>query len=893
VNPRPPGSRPLFRFPWRSRRQLASDVDEELRLHLDETSAALRAAGWSEADARVEAERRFGDLDYTRNYCRAEDLRREREKRRVTILEELRQDLRYAVRSLRASPGFTATALLTLALGIGANTAIFSVVRGVLLEGLPFPQADRVVRVWNVQREKGIERGSVSEPDFLDWRKESRLAESMGAYFFADGQIGLDLTGDRNPERISAALVTDGFFQTLGSPAMIGRTLVADEHVSGRDRSVVISYGLWTRRFGADPSLVGKSVTLNGQPFAVVGVMPPGFTYPADRPHDAWIPVSFFGPDAIGRVRGAHFLSVIARMKPGVSESQLRTELQGIAARLSREYPDNPGWDEVSTVSIRDSILGEVRRPLVVLMVAVAMLLLIACVNIASLLLARATGRQRELAVRAALGAGRGRIARQLLTESLTLAVLGGILGVVLGYAAVRALVASGASELPRASDIRIDGVVLAFTLGISIVCGVLFGIVPTLRASSGDLERSLRSGGRGSVGGAGQRMRSALVVIEVALAVILVVGAGLATKSFARLLSVKPGFEPTNALVATMSVPGRYPTSAARAAYYYSILEAIRGVRGVEAAGSIRDLPLQGNGEMIGVGIPGHPTAPGQGPSAQLHHISTDYFKALGTPLRAGRTFEMTDRDSTPPVIVVNEELAKRFWPGESAVEAVGKSVLLGRFPLQVIGVVGDVRQRGLAEPVEPTMYVHVLQNFRVRMSIVVRTAGDPLQYANAVRQAIWSVDPNQTIASVTTLDAVLGRAVTRPRLLAWLLALFGAIGLTLGALGIFGVLAYAVTQRRQEIGVRVALGATPRSVLSLIVGRGMLLAGAGVAVGLVGAALLTKSMQTVLYDIRPSDPLTFAEVVVVLLGASLLASWLPARRALAIDPVTALRYD
>ena len=887
---RPPGTRQLFRFPWRSRRQVAADVDEELRLHIQQAAQDLRAQGWPAGEARLEAERRFGDMEFTRKYCRDEDVRREREKRRMTVLDELKQDLRYALRSLRVSPGFTATALLTLALGIGANTAIFSVVRGVLLEPLPFPQADRIVRVWNVNRAQGIERGPLSEPDFIDWRTRNKLAESMGGYFFADGQIGLDLTGKGNPERISAALVTDGFFRTLGTRALLGRTFVADEHVPGRDRAVVISHGLWTRRFGGDPSLLNTTLTLNGQPFVVVGIMPPGFTYPADQTLDAWIPLSFFGPDAIGRIRGAHFLSVIARMKPGVTEGQLRTELGGIASRLTHDYPDNPGWDDASSMSIRDSILGEVRRPLVVLMVAVAMLLLIACANIASLLLARATGRQRELAVRAALGAGRGRIARQLLTESLTLAALGGLLGVGLGFVAVRAIAAAGASELPRAGDIRIDGVVLAFTLAVSIVSGLLFSLVPTLRASSANLERSLRSGGRGTVGGAGQRIRGALVVAEVALAVILVVGAGLATKSFARLLSVKPGFEPANALVVTTGVPNRYATPEARANFYYAILDAIRGVRGVQAAGSIRDLPLQGNGEMNGVGIPGRIVPPGQEPSVQRQHISTDYFKALGIPLRAGRGFEMTDREGAPLVVIVNEELVRRFWPGENG---VGKTLLIGTTPIRVIGVVGDVRQRGLAEAVEPTMYVHVLQNFRVRMSIVVRTAGDPLQYANAVRQAIWSVDPNQTITSVTTLASVLGRAVTRPRLLAWLLALFGTIGLTLGALGIFGVLAYAVTQRRQEIGVRVALGATPRAVLSLVVGNGMLLAGAGVALGLLGAALLTRSMQTVLYDIRPSDPVTFAEVVVVLLGASLLASWLPARRALAIDPVTALRYD
>jgi predicted permease len=888
---RPPGVRRLFRLPRRSRGQVADDVEEELRHHLEETAQALNAAGWSMAEARQEARRQFGDLDYTRNYCRAEDMRRVQEKRRMTFFEELKQDLRYSLRSLRVSPGFTATALLTLALGIGANTAIFSVVRGVLLEPLPFPDPERVVRIWSANRNAGSDQAPASEPDFLDWRRETRMAESLGAYFFMDGLSGVDLTGTGNPERLSAALVTDGFFQTFRARPLLGRTLTTEEHVSGRDRVVVLSHGLWTRRFGANPSIVGNAVQLNGEPFVVVGVMGPGFTYPAEQSIDVWIPLSFFGPDAIGRSRGSRFLAVVGRTKAGVTSAQLEAELAAISSRLAKQYQEDIGWDGVTFKPIRESMLGEVRQPLIVLMVAVAMLLLIACVNIASLLLARATGRQRELAVRAALGAGRGRIARQLLTESLVLAALGGVLGVGLAFVAVRALAAAGSSELPRAGDIRIDGPVLAFTIGLSLLSGLLFGLFPTLRATATNLEQSLRSGARGSVGGAGQRARSALVVIEVALAVILVVGAGLATKSFARLLSVNPGFQPSNGLVAMMSVPGRYTTRQARANYYYAVLDAIRRVPGVQAAGSIRDLPLRGNGERVSYAVPGRQAPPaGQEPSAQWHHVSTDYFKAMGIPLRAGRTFEMTDDSAAAPVVVINEELAKRAWPGE---DAVGKAFMFGQQPIRVIGVVGDVRQRGLTEPVEPTMHIHVLQNSRSRMSIVVRTTGDPLTYANAVRQAIWSVDPNQTITNVMTLESVLGTAVSRPRLLAWLLALFGVIGLTLGALGIFGVLAYAVTQRRQEIGVRVALGATPRAVLSLIVGRGMLLASAGVAIGLIGAFLLTRSMQTVLYDIRPSDPSTFAQVVVVLLGASLLASWLPARRALAIDPVTALRYD
>ena len=808
----------------------------------------------------------------------------------MTFFDELGQDLRYALRALRRSPGFTATALLTLALGIGANTAIFSVVRAVLLEPLPFDSADRIARVWQVNPSTGMTRGAISEPNFLDWRRESRLTETMAGFFFAEGMTGIDLTGSGDPLRLTAALVTDGFFETLRTPALVGRTLLPGNNVPGQDRVAVLGHGIWTTRFGADRSIAGRTITLNGEQFVVAGVMPASFTYPADRSVDVWIPLSYFGPDAIGRERSKGFLAVIARMKPGVTIGQLHTELAQVSARLDREYPGNPGWTDVYAAPIRDTIVGEVRTPLLVLLVAVAMVLLITCVNIASLLLARATGRARELALRAALGAGRGRIARQLLTESLTLALAGGLLGVSLGVLAVRALAAAGGAELPRADTIRVDGMVLAFTLGISVLSGLLFGVVPVARAASGQLQTALRAGARGTAGGAGQRLRSGLVVAEVALAVILVIGAGLATKSFARLVSVDPGFQTGNALVARMSVGPGYDSDEAATGYYQAVLERIRAVPGVEAAGVIRDLPLRGNGELVRPGIAGRSLPPDQTPAAQLHQVSTDYFRAMGIPLEEGRSFEPTDRRGAPLVFVVNRELARRYWPGESA---LGKSLTIGTTPVRIIGVVGNVRQRGLAEEPEPTIYIHVMQNFRSGMSIVARTAGDPLGYANAVRQAIWGVDRSQTITEITTLDAVVGRAVARPRLIAWLLALFGGIGLALGVLGIYGVLAYAVSQRRQEIGVRVALGATPRSVLGLVIGKGMLLAGVGVAIGVSGAWLLTRSMQTVLYGIRPSDPVTFVQVVVALLGASFLASWLPARRALKIDPVNALRSD
>jgi len=797
------------------------------------------------------------------------------------MLDDLQQDLKYAVRALLSSPAFTLTALFTLALGIGANAAIFSAVRTVLLEPLPFSEPDRIVRAWHANPANGVARGTVSEPDFLDWKRSSQTIDTMGGFWFADGMSGIDLTGTGNPERLSSTLVTDGFFETLGARPLSGRTLIADDQVAGRNRVVVISHGLWTRRFASDPSIVGRSITLNKDPFEVVGVMPAEFTYPAGRRIDVWIPLSYFGPDQIGRVRAARFLAVIARLKPGITEPQFANELSAIAERLSREYSENVGWTSVTTAPIGESIVGEVRRPLMVLMAAVGLLLLMACVNIAGLLLARASGRQAELAVRAALGAGRARLARQLATESLTLALAGGAVGIALGFIAVRAFAAWGGAELPRPAALRIDGVVLAFTAGLSIISGLAFGLFPAVKASTNP-EHALRAGSRGAVGGTGQRLRSVLVVVEVGLAVVLVAGAALAAKSLVRLLAVDPGFRPANALVITISVPS--------VQHYTAILDGIRGIPGVEAAGSIRDLPLQAKGETVRPDIAGRPTPPGGSPLVQWHHVSTDYFKAMGIPLRAGRAFELTDRRSSQFVVMINEEFARRTWPGE---DAVGKALRFGQNEIPVIGVVANVRQGGLSEPVEPAVYLHALQQFRSRMTIVIRTAGDPLRFADAVRREIWSKNPDQTITTVTTLDDVLGESVARPRLLAWLLGAFGTIGLTLGALGIFGVLAFAVSQRRREIGVRMALGASPRSVLRLIVMQGMLLASIGVVLGVAGAAVLTRSMESVLFGIEPADPVTFAEVVAVLLGAAALASWLPARRALAIDPVTALRSD
>ena len=884
-----PGPQREFRFTWLSKRQVARDVDAELAFHLARRVEELIERGLSPEDARREAAERFGNLEFTRQYCRDEDVRRERETRHTTMIDELKHDLVYALRSLRSAPGFALVALLTLALGIGANTAIFSVVRGVLLSPLPFPDGDRVVRIWHVNRADNDLKSQVSEPDFLEWKADTRRFQSLAAYWYSPGGSSADLTGNGTPELIQGAYITPGFFETLGARAAIGQTIRAEQAVAGNDRFIVLSDGLWRRRFGADRGILGRALTIDGQPFTVLGVMPPAFTFPAER-IDYWMPLSIMGPDAIGRQRASRFLDVFGRIAPGVTQAQAYDELASIARRIAEREQEARGWNDVAMAPVREALVGDVRRPLLVLLGAVAFVLLITCVNIAGLLLARATARQRELAVRSALGAGRGRILRQLLTESLVLALLGGALGVGLAYAGVSALGAFGAGDLPRSTTIRIDGTVLVYAFIVSTVAGLLFGLLPAIRATSRNLQGVLRAGSRGSVGNAGQRLRGALVVAEVALAVVLVVGAGLATKSFARMLEVDPGFNPRNVLAVRLGIPyERYEERAPD--YYQALLARIAAVPGVEAVGAAKDYPLRGTGELRGVTVPGGAEGSSERPiRLPVLHVSPDFFKAMGIPLRGGRTFTTADRRETPPVWIVNEAFARKYWPNENA---VGKVLRMGPATIQVIGVVGDFRQKSLTEPAEPYAFVHYLQNMRAGLSFAIRTQGDPLRYTNAIREAIWSVDRDQTITSIESMESVVGGTVARPRLLATLLVLFGVMGLSLGALGIYGVLAYAVSQRRQEIGVRVALGATPRTVLGLIVGQGMTLAVIGVVAGIAGALVLTRVMATVLFNVRATDPATFATVVVVLLGTALLASWLPARRALRIDPVQALRYD
>lgn len=885
-----PPAREGFRLPFLSRSRVHADVDAELAFHLDMMATELERRGWNRGDAEREARRRFGDVEYTQHYCEQQDLKRQQERKRMARIDELTKDLHYTVRSLRKSPGFALIVLLTLALGIGANTAIFSVVRAVLLEPLPFREPDRLVRVWHENKSKGVTYGAVSEPDFRDWRRESTVAASMGAFFYADGGSGLDYTGDGAPSRVSSALVAEGFFETLATAPILGRTINSDDQLEGRNRVAVLGYGAWKNRFAGDSSIIGRRIELNAESFTVVGVMPEHFSYPADGNLEVWIPLSYFGPDDIGRGRGATFQGVVARLKPGVTEHQLREELSGIAARLTREFPQNQGFESVTVMSIRESIVGNVTRPLTLLLGAVFLVLLITCANVAGLLLARATARHRELAVRAALGAGRSRITRQLLTESLVLALLGGALGTLLAFWAVRMVVANGQS-IPRIASLSIDGTVLAFTFGISILAGVLFGVAPALRATGKSLEHVMRAGGRGNVG-AGTRLRSGLVVMQVALAVVLVTVATLTTKSLARMLSVDLGFNPSNVLFVQMSIPDRYEPPEGSRAYYARILDAIRATPGVKSAGSIRDLPTIGRGEVGPIRLPGN--ADSDNPIGQYHHVSRDFFTAMEIPLLKGRAFAEQDRWGTPVVVMINEELARRAFPGEDATtRAIQFTGANGPVDIPIIGVVANIRQMGATSEPEPTVYLHANQVSRSRMSIVVRTNGNPLDQANAVRQAIWSVDDKQVIARVASMEQILGQSVSRPRLLASLFAMFGVLGLSLGALGVYGVLAFSVQMRQQELGVRMALGASPQSVQRMVIRQGLTLAGVGVVLGTLGALSAAGAVDALLFGIEAVDVSTLLQVIAAVILTAMLASWIPARRATAIDPMVALRNE
>ncbi|HEX8072779.1 MAG TPA: ABC transporter permease [Pyrinomonadaceae bacterium] len=807
------------------------------------------------------------------------------------------QDVRYGLRTLRKSPGFTAVAVLTLALGIGANTAIFSVVNAVVLRPLPYSEPERLVVPWG--EKASLEHHTVvSYPDFADWRAQTQTLEGVAAY----NQGGTLLWNDTGePEPIRGASVSADLFPLLRVRPHLGRAFTNEEDRAGAAPTVVLGYDLWQRRFNADPRIVGRQIRLGSAGATVVGVLPPGFRFPVPAQKTEFLrPLAVALGERTTR-RGSYSLRVVARLKPGVAAGQAEAEMRAIGARLEQQYPDEGFRLGARLVPLYEEVVGGVRSSLLVLLGAVGFVLLIACANVANLLLARAAGRYKEIAVRTALGASRGRVVRQLLTESVLLSVVGGVLGLLLALWGVDLLVAASPLDIPRLKDVGLDTNVLLFTAGVCVLTGLLFGLAPALQATKVDVQAALKEGTRGATGGAARgRTRGLLVVTEVALSLVLLVGAGLLGRSFMRLREVNPGFEPQNVLTTGISLARtKYPNEDAQRQAFEQIVARVAAVPGVEAAALIDPLPLSGSSSANTFVIGGRPVpAPADKPSANYRAISADYFRALRIPVLRGRAFTAQDAAKAPPVIIVNDWFARRFFPNQ---DPLGQRIMIERDPSEgqqpwreIVGVVGDVRHESLTEPGGSEYYVPFAQEPAAYMDLVVRAAAaDAPGLGAAVRDAVREVDREQYVPAVTPLTRLLAESVARRRFQLLLTGLFAAVALALASVGIFGVTTYTVAQRTHEIGVRMALGAQARDVLRLIVGQGMRLILAGVGLGLAAAWALTRVLAGMLYDVTPTDPATFVGVALLLSLVALAACLIPARRATRVDPLVAMRYE
>ena len=878
----------LWRERWRrlAGREPVSEVDDELAFHLEMRAREALARGLDERQAREAALVRFGDLDAIRRECKNTVKRRERRMARSEWLADLLQDFRFSLRALRRRPGFTAVAVLTLALGIGANSAIFSVVDAVLVRPLPYRDPENLVRVSHANASKGIWDGTFSPPDLADLTPGLQKLTSIGLYLHQPGQSGVTLSTAEEPVRIEAAHVDAGFFPTLGVGAVAGRTLLPEENVEGKDRVAVISHRLWQTRFGGAGDVVGRTLRLEGEPFRVVGVMPARFAYPAPEV-DVWVPVSLIGEDDIPTLRELRWLQMVARLAPGATPEQAKAELdQRLAAIAARNPGTNEGWDSAAVQTLHGHLVGDVRLVLRVLFAAVGLVLLIACANLVNLLLARGTARAAELGVRTALGAERRRLVRQLLTEGFVLSLLGGAVGLVLGVASVRLLVALAGDQLPRAAEIAPDLRLVGFTFGVAVVAALLFGLLPALRWSRAAGAAAPRGEGRGTIGGGErERLRSALVVVETGLAVLLLVGAGLLLNSLWRLTRVDPGFRAERALMLAVSFPEM--ASEELLQRQEALLERLRAVPGVVAAGGSKTVPLQGQGEPYRFALPARPEEL-MTPAGGSFIVTPGYFEALGIPLLSGRDYRWGEET---PTLVVNAALARQLWGGLE--QAMGQSLILLGTPFEVVGVVGDVRTQGLSAAAPPAMYFgpHVAR--RSSLKLFVRTRVDPASMERAVRVAIREVQPDLPIFDVAPLEQVVARTTVQPRVWATLLAIFSALALVLTVVGLYGVVAFAVAQRTKEIAVRMALGASRGAVLGMVLGRVTRLSGVGLALGLAAALALGRVLAGQLYGVTARDPATFVVVAGALALAALAAGYVPARRAVRTAPASSLRGD
>jgi putative ABC transport system permease protein len=796
-------------------------------------------------------------------------------------------------------PGFTIIVVLTLALGIGANTTIFSALDAVLLNPLPYKNADRLVVIWETNKHLGPEmwdRNEGAMGNFLDWRTRNQSFDQIGALF----DTAMNLTGVGEPQRIQSCVVTTNFFQVLGVQPMLGRSFLPEEEKPGAPFSVILSHDLWQRQFGSDPNVINKTLTLNAHQVAVVGVMPPAFElqFPTSKHVEMWVPFIIDVADPDYHDRTQNFLYTVARLKPGVSPEQAQSEMNLIAGQLQQQYPETNTERGVRVVPLHKQVVGNVESYLYMLFAAVGFLLLIACTNVAGLLLARVTARHKEVAIRIAVGASRWRLVRQLLTESVILSALSGLFGLLLAYGGVKLLVALTPSEVPRLHEIGLHVPVFIWTLSISIVTGVLFGLAPAVQASKPDLNTALKeSSGRNPGTFQGSGLRNLLVVSEVAIALLLLVGAGLMTKSFIRLQQVDPGFEATNLLSMNIALPTSKYRPQQTNIFYDQLIERLKNLPGVKSVAGIDVLPLSNSNVSSRFLIEGAPFVPlADRPYAGLRVVTPDYFQTMSIPNLKGRSFTEQDRENTPRVIIVNEALASRYWPNENP---IAKRLLLfeegqGKQEwLEIVGVVGNVRHKAIEMESMEEVYLPYNQSPGNFMNLVVRTTSDPASMAPAIRGQVLSVDKDQPVSDIMTMDQRVAKSVAAKRFVMFLLGAFSILALALAAVGIYGVMSYLVTQRTQEIGVRMALGAQRLDVLTLVIKKGMGLAIIGTAIGLVASLALTRLMRSLLFEVTPTDWFTFVIASTVLLIAALLASYIPARRATKVDPLTALRYE
>ena len=878
---------------WR-RERLDQDLDEEMRSHLEMRAADNLAAGMSPEVARVEAKRRFGNTTLLKEDARNADI--------IGWLDAAARDFRYALRMLRRSPGFTAVAVLTLALGIGANTAIFSVVNSVLIRPLPYHDPAGLVMVWETNSLHPNPHNTVSPPNFLDWQSRNTVFSGM-AYIFDERD---SLTGNGEPEEVVVQDVSANFFSVLGVTPILGPGFTAENGQRGHDNVVILAYGLWKERFGGDPAIVGKSIVLNGHPQTVVGVAPQNFQWfikdgslTGAKPQ-MWspfvFPQSFHDHKQMGR-----FMTAAARLKPGATYSQAQSQMNAIASQLEQEYPDSDGHWGVNVVPLRQQISGDLRLALLVLFGAVAFVLLIACANVSSLLLARAASREREMAIRTAIGASRWRIARQLLIESLLLALIGGGIGVALAVWGTNVLLAASPANLLDLRSISLDLRVLTFAVAATLLAGLLFGFLPSYISAHSRISETLKEGGRGSSSAHRRAFaRNAFVITQLGLALVLLTGSGLLIRSFVRLIGVDPGFDTGHLLTFKVTLPGsKYGTDPLRMAFFQQLLAKLAAVPGVRSASMESFPPLTGLGAATAVHILSQPSlALSDLPVANVGVVGPDYLSTMNIPLRAGRFFTAQELAEEKHVTIINQAFADKYLHG---VNPLGQKAAIYMKsldekeikPSEIIGVVGDVHQMGLDALPEPTVYWPHSELVMSGMTILVRTSSDPLALVTTAHGELQQLDPELPMAAVATMDQLLADSLSRSRFTMLLLGIFSAVALVLAAVGIYGLIAYSVTQRTQELGIRIALGAQRRDVLRLVLGQGARLTLLGVTLGLLAALAISRLLASMLFGVSATDPLTFAGVVALLTIVALLACFIPARRATRVDPIVALRYE